>query len=594
MRIDSLTTSNFKALAGRRNYEDLPDGIIGIVGDNGQGKSTLMSAVAYAFYGPEVLDTGLADVVTWGQNAAQVGVTFSLDGHRYTGTRSFERGTSKAFLFRDDEQITNSPTVVTDEITKLLGIDRVGFLASVFSKQEDLLGIGSLQPAKRATTVLRLLQMDKIESGLKTLSETIRDLNREVSALRLVPAPVTNVDYRKEIERAQGRVLNLTAKRDGYLLGVDAETRAIREIEGQVAEYNDYAGKANTLTGVIASAKETVRDAFNEVDQTSLPEPTKPDRWIDPEEFLEHDRELKSLRESVARSICPTCKRPYVMDEAEKVRARVVIMENLVRDERPVYEGGIRYQKAVDQYERSVEQRKSAQERAENAMARLDRAKGELEALPKVDNPSKPYNAALQRRRELEVNLFSTDSMLATERNDIRHWTEAMDRYEGERNRYAQTELRIKELEHGVLVNGQTQLLMQQYKTALIANVIPTITERASSLITEMTEGKYTELALTPQYDIEYRNDRGDLKSFANLSGGEKDVFALALRLAIADLKAGSIGILVLDEVLESLDPGRQESTWEALERLTNRYNQIFVITHVDTFKDRAPYSIVV
>jgi DNA repair exonuclease SbcCD ATPase subunit len=69
-------------------------------------------------------------------------------------------------------------------------------------------------------------------------------------------------------------------------------------------------------------------------------------------------------------------------------------------------------------------------------------------------------------------------------------------------------------------------------------------------------------------------------------------VFALALRLAIADLKAGSIGVLVLDEVLDSLDAGRQEATWAALERLTNRYNQIFVITHVDSFKDRAPHTI--
>jgi DNA repair exonuclease SbcCD ATPase subunit len=45
---------------------------------------------------------------------------------------------------------------------------------------------------------------------------------------------------------------------------------------------------------------------------------------------------------------------------------------------------------------------------------------------------------------------------------------------------------------------------------------------------------------------------------------------------------------LFLDEILESLDEDRQDLAWKVLERLTKRYQQIFVVTHVERFKDRA------
>lgn len=590
MRIVAIETNNFKGLKGHREFPDLPDGVIGVAGDNGKGKSTLMSAVAYAFFGPEVLDTGNADVVTWGEKEAWVNVWFWMDGgwmlHRRTDGKN-----TKATLEKEGEPYAQSATEVTAVMQELLGIDRVGFLASVFSKQEDLLGIGSLQPAKRQSTVLRLLQFDKIERALKNLSETNRDLNKEVSTFRMAVKPVAGVDP-AVIEKYEQDRVRLIAERDEYSTASDYLYTQMKRLEEGVEAYNLYAGKKNKLQGELDAAREAMTRAFKEAEQALPPMPVAPNNLIDPAKYEFQLEDAKRAEATVKNSICPTCKRPF--DEAGSKEAATYLDNAMqwLRENEAAYQGTLAYNKANVLYERMVEAQKEAQGRAEKAQSLVMDKMDHLDELVPVENPKEKWDRAHEAWRSADRSLNTAKSNLVQVETSLQHMRDALARQKEQEEQYAQIEAETRRLEHEILVNGNTELLMKQFKNNLIASVIPTITERASSLITEMTEGKYTELSLTPQYDIEYRNDQGDLKSFANLSGGEKDVFALALRLAIADLKAGSIGMLVLDEVLESLDPGRQEATWEALLKLTNRYSQIFVITHVDNFKDRAPYTI--
>src|SRR5574338_81916 len=114
MKIVAIETNDFKGLKGYHDFSDIPDGIIGIVGDNGNGKSTLMSAVAYAFYGPDVLETGNADVVTWGQKEAWVSVWFMLDDVPYKVHRRSDGKSTKAHIERAGEPLAQTATEVTN------------------------------------------------------------------------------------------------------------------------------------------------------------------------------------------------------------------------------------------------------------------------------------------------------------------------------------------------------------------------------------------------------------------------------------------------------------------------------------------------
>ena len=82
--------------------------------------------------------------------------------------------------------------------------------------------------------------------------------------------------------------------------------------------------------------------------------------------------------------------------------------------------------------------------------------------------------------------------------------------------------------------------------------------------------------------------DDGELKPV--ISGGEDDIVNLALRLAIsqmiADRAGQSFSLLVLDEVFGSLDDTRRDNVVSLLQNLKNRFEQIILITHVESIHD--------
>jgi len=79
-------------------------------------------------------------------------------------------------------------------------------------------------------------------------------------------------------------------------------------------------------------------------------------------------------------------------------------------------------------------------------------------------------------------------------------------------------------------------------------------------------------------------------------SGSETDLANLALRVAISihlsRMSGADVGMMVLDEVLGSLDAERKDLLVQALGRLGARFHQLFVITHSDQVKDAFPAAI--
>jgi len=71
---------------------------------------------------------------------------------------------------------------------------------------------------------------------------------------------------------------------------------------------------------------------------------------------------------------------------------------------------------------------------------------------------------------------------------------------------------------------------------------------------------------------------------------GEEDIANLVLRLAISQMIAERAGqafsLLILDEVFGSLDETRRHNVVELLRRLHDRFEQVIVITHMESVRD--------
>ena len=115
----------------------------------------------------------------------------------------------------------------------------------------------------------------------------------------------------------------------------------------------------------------------------------------------------------------------------------------------------------------------------------------------------------------------------------------------------------------------------------------PEISALASRFLVDLTDGRYSELELNEKYEICLHDD-GEIKPV--ISGGEEDLVNLCIRLAISQIIAQRSGktlsLLILDEIFGSLDENRRNNVVSLLRNLTNSFEQVILITHIEDIKD--------
>jgi len=139
--------------------------------------------------------------------------------------------------------------------------------------------------------------------------------------------------------------------------------------------------------------------------------------------------------------------------------------------------------------------------------------------------------------------------------------------------------------------------LLSDFRAAQSARAWPNLEQGASVLLSDTTDGRYADVRMSDDYKLEVV-DRGERFGLERYSGGEQDLANLCLRLAIADWVAREhdteLGFVVLDEVFGSQDEDRRQRLLEALRSLSNRFNQLLVITHMPEIADLCDHQLVV
>ena len=124
-------------------------------------------------------------------------------------------------------------------------------------------------------------------------------------------------------------------------------------------------------------------------------------------------------------------------------------------------------------------------------------------------------------------------------------------------------------------------------RAGLNEHLRPEISDIASGFLEDLTDGRYTGLELDDDYNIIVKED--DIPKPV-ISGGEEDLAHLVLRLAISQMIAERAGqafsLLILDEVFGSLDETRRQNVVELLRRLHDRFEQVILITHIESVRD--------
>jgi len=168
MKLISTHLKNFGKYKDRTfNFES---GTTMIRGRNEGGKTTLLLAALYCWFGTQVLDYPVEHYINnEGATSLKVVNEFEVDGALYTCSR----GTSGAELRRNDEVLATNHGPVTAKVEEILGIPPGKASGTMFAKQNQVQGIIALGPTALAAYIEKLAGFDQVDDLVTRLSEKL-------------------------------------------------------------------------------------------------------------------------------------------------------------------------------------------------------------------------------------------------------------------------------------------------------------------------------------------------------------------------------------------------------------------------------------
>lgn len=201
-----------------KKYQDytleFTEGLTGIIGRNGSGKSTIFDAITFALYGDvrgekDTLRYAKADA----KEAVIVTLEFEIDAKSYRVVREMRGKTlvAKAHLYDgDDVLIAESAKGVTSQVIKLIGMNKEAFMHTVFASQKELTALSGLKNEERKKIIRKLLGLEKIDKIEQEIKSKLTQLNRDIksfSEILLLDEEVKELEEQKEVKEKEAKAL---------------------------------------------------------------------------------------------------------------------------------------------------------------------------------------------------------------------------------------------------------------------------------------------------------------------------------------------------------------------------------------------------
>jgi exonuclease SbcC len=261
--------------------------------------------------------------------------------------------------------------------------------------------------------------------------------------------------------------------------------------------------------------------------------------------------------------------------------------------------------------------------RVERAEAQLTEVRSQLDGLMAEAKQAAERRAALEKElgpaRDWDALLTGAESTIKTARSSIAGLQAKLQTLGQQRGtleeRLRLAEQAVAEVEQLAIKvrDGERRLnllkiLAQAFGKSgipalLIEQAVPDLEAVANDVLSVLSDGRMS-LALRSQretkaktiqetLDIVIADERGE-RAYENFSGGEAMRVDLALRIALSVLLASRAGarceMLVLDETCAPLDAQGRALFVDCLERISDRFATVLVVTHVEELKELFPY----
>jgi DNA repair exonuclease SbcCD ATPase subunit len=564
---------------------------------NGSGKTTLFKALTWCLYGETIDGDGTDAVIRRGAKETEVQVKIDGGDRVWTVVRKRTKKSGTLDLLVDGVHVRLTTKELETKIEKLVGLDFVAFKNTVLFGQNDSLRFADV----RTTDGARKEMLHRVlRTGIfRDAEKWARDKAREVE------------DYAKGLEK---KLAESRAKLEGIDLGA-LELRASgwalsRDRRKQILEE-----EATTLLASVEKrkklAEEKASEAKKEVDAAEKRLAKELEQEVEDEEKLEELFEKARRVESDARSET-TMSRLRSTSESDLL-ARLEKNEQCPICTSKMDEGDAK--KHVDEIRASATKWKKAHDAAEkksneaaSALEKLEKRKAVAKGLRKVVALRREeVSEAKEVLRSAEKELTSVGEIVAKAlekkkaakavAEEVNPFEASLEEARAKVEKLEETvgkiaklsELKSKELAHySYWVRGFGP---QGLPSFVLDTVMPFLTERTNAYLEILADGDIT---MTFSSTSELKS--GDVRDKIGISwmiegvddatpsGGQRRKMEIATDLALMDLaetrEGGGVDLLLMDEVLDGLDPEGRDRVIELLSVLRTKRSSIFAISH--------------
>ena len=392
MRFDRLAVEGFKCY-GSLDLEIDP-GVTVIHGVNGSGKSTLLDACFFALYGADTLDGATLDeVVTTGEEAASVSLSFTHDGASYQVTRELrvrdDRAHTTSCVLETPTDVIEGARDVAAAVAQLLRMDADAFLNCAYVRQGEVNKLIHATPSTRQDMIDELLQLGVLEEYRDRATQArrgIASLRDDRRGQRAALAEQIDAKEDKELpaqlNEAETRRAELDAELDRLDEQIEAAETTREEAKEVVEQYEDRQEE-------LASIEDTIEELRGAIAETEDERAGAAERRSDHETALSDCRE--QIRSAHTDLDLEPAERAVAADAAEELEARDEELREAIEEARLALQdhrsAADRLVERADEHEqRADECRTEADERATSieddreALAERRASLGELTA----------------------------------------------------------------------------------------------------------------------------------------------------------------------------------------------------------------------
>jgi len=633
--IQSITLTNY--LSFEQETVTFGSDTVAVVGDNGQGKSSLLEAIAFALYGVGRYKS-LGSLVRIGSSEMAVSIVLSglpMPSDTMEVVRGYSVKKEAGHL-----TVTVNGSVVAkggaspannraqEYINGTLGVDATTFMLTSFfglGGADSLMRVG---PSEKLETLQRLAGAsacrDINAEAVKEQRQYEGRLQAEERALEVFKGMLPDVDdldgkresIRDTLRRASEAQVQLSLRRDD-LVARDSKRSAMlarvmtiqglrSEVAANVQRNEDRMVKVQqriaAITADISAVRGVLCDAAG-VDVDALQD--RLDTARAEKSALLVEVRLLQASSDVQATECPLCGGPLsdgIRDAwgsrvdalTERVDSLSIEESTLVNEIKTVRDADAKRRSLetksallhteLSGYVKQREEIEDEQVRLVNLRTAYDR---ELDA---VGDELKELPDLSVERESVDKDLSRVVSSIAELQSELKHIQAEIARVDQLRGKIELVTSEVNTLRKLVRATALVAEAFSRYAIPLemLRRLRADLEARASDIYRNFTSGSIVirdTAGARPGVEFVLVDGNGE-REYSGLSEGEKVMFSLAVRVAVTQrenkARDSKVDFLVLDEVSGHLSPAKRDSLTLVIQTILKKYfRQIFMVSHV-------------